>query len=60
MTKRSSLAIASITIAAALSSAHADMTGYVYQDIYSVSAADFAGQPDFNGTVIGVGLKVDY
>ena len=36
MIKRSILAIASVAIATALSSAHADMTGYVYQDIHYV------------------------
>ena len=40
--------------------ATADMTGFAYQTVSQVSAADFAGQPDFNGTVIDVWLEFDY
>ena len=36
------------------------MTGYAYQDVKQTIEADFAGQPDFNGTVIDVWLEFDY
>ena len=47
---------ASATIATA---ATADMTGIVHQDVYSVSAGDFAGQPDFTGTVVDLWMEFD-
>ena len=39
--------------------ATADITGFVYQDVKQVSAADFAGQPDFDGTVIDLWMEFD-
>ena len=39
--------------------ATADITGFVYQDVKQVSAADFSGQPDFDGTVIDLWMEFD-
>jgi hypothetical protein len=39
--------------------AAADMTGYAYQNQYSVSAVDGFGAPDFNGTVVDIWLEFD-
>ena len=56
---RRNLAFIGVAIATSLSSAHADITGYVYQDIHYVEVVDGFGAPDFKGTVIDLWLEVD-
>ena len=60
MQPRTIIAATALLFASAFSTAvNADMTGFCYQDKYTLFAEDGFGAPDFNGTVVDLWLEVD-